>query len=321
MRTRTSTALAWVVALSGTMAMQAMAVEPETGIYWALGKPGEGLLIERQGDQIGMVLYTYSADGEPEFYVAGGPLVEGGVTEPVGWTEGYFPLHSLNAPLFRTTDGPRFNSIDFFVDNNGRELKSTEVGSVVATFQYNNVIELFIRLNEFPANGHPLQRSITSHQYFRTPFGFRELGTDTILQNNANPLPCWIDLTGTWAFVDMASEQREVWGFDFALEEVSPPIEEMTCPVSSSEAHVLVYKDSVRKATMRCVEAPSGDPRDGRRHIPGCEVTQEGVDEPLFFFYIQDIGLKRIVASRGAFPPRGSATLRTSERVVGLRVD
>ena len=203
MKTGFKRALAWLLTLSSTMAMQAVAVEPETGIYWALGKPGEGLLIERQGDQIGLVLYTYSADGEPEFYVSGGPLVEGGVTEPVGWTEGYFPLHSLSAPLFRSTDGPRFNSIDFFVDDNGRELKSTEVGSIVATFQYNNAIDLFILLNEFPVNGHPSQRRLTLHQYTRTPFGFSELGTNTILQRNANPLTCLTDLSGTWAFVDM----------------------------------------------------------------------------------------------------------------------
>lgn len=301
----------------------APAVEPESGIYWSVGRPGEGLLIERQGDQIGIVLYTYSAAGEPEFYVAGGVLEEGGDSEPATWTEGYFPLHQLRATLFRTSDGPRFNSVDRFTLENGRELQATPVGTFRASFLYDNFVDVTIQLDELPADAHPLQRDRVTVGYHRTNFGFAGYGTDAILStNNPNPPPCWTDLSGTWTFVDTVTDEREVWRFDFELEEIAPPAEEMSCPIQRvSDSHVLVYKDAHRGATLRCVNAPGGDPLDGRKHIPGCEVTQDGADEPLFYFYREDIGLKRMVGSKGPFPSAESGVLRRAERIVGIRVD
>ena len=314
--------LAALMVMVLSLALPAVAVEPESGIYWAQGRPGEGLLIERQGDQIGVVLYTFSASGEPEFYVAGGPLEEGGDTEPVGWTEGYFPLNRLTARLLRITDGPRFTSIDFFWVDSEREFETTDVGIIDISFLYGNVVDVFIRRDELPADAHPLQVRLTRSFYQRTNFGFSEFGTDVILAGTyQNPLPCWFDLSGTWSFVGPAAAENDVWRFDFALEEVSPPSEEMTCPVQSGQAHVLVYEDPLKQATMRCVSAPSGDPLDGRNHIPGCEVTREGEEEALFFFYAEDIGLKRMVGSMGPFPARDSGILRRPERVIGLRVD
>ena len=310
-----------LVALLMVIASSAIAIEPESGIYWSTSRPGEGLLIERQGPNVGLVLYTYDADGEPEFYVAGGALEEGGFTEPVGWTAGYLPLHKVRATLFRTTDGPRFNSVDLFTSENGREYISTAVGVIEATFQYDNYAEVIIALDEFPVGGHPTQRQITSFGYSRTNFGFSSFGTSVFSGSTDFPVACWNDLSGLWVFVDMVSRGGEPLRFDFALEEVSPPSEEMRCAPQVGESHVLVYVDSSRDVTMRCVNSPTGDPDGGRRHIPGCEVTRNASGEALFYFYQQDIGLKRMVGSRGAYPSADSGILRTQDRIIGIRVD
>jgi hypothetical protein len=297
------------------LAPAAQAVLPESGIYWNKNRQGEAVVLEVQNGIASLIFYTYTADGEPEFYIAGGPIEEGvGYSEPVNWVEGYYPLHAVRSDLYRASNGPVISSPEWHSPLDPPPFDVLKVGRVMVTFAYHGRMHLQVSFDE-PKPG---QLSYGINNLERFNFGYAEFGTDRISAAQS----CWTDLRGEWVFVDESEPARPAWRFAFTELTTSPDADEIGCPVGADELMILNYRDPIRGATLRCAQTRAvPDPIDDRSSKSGCELRLDEVDEPEFSFVASDIGLKRVVGSIGPLPRAEDRVLRSPRRVLGLRVE
>jgi len=91
-----------------------LAVYPEDGMYWDPNDAGRGVYIEVQDETVFIVIFTYAEDsGEAEIYTAAAPIRDDAtfagwnpVPNPYPQGEGYFPIHWVQADLYKVENGP-----------------------------------------------------------------------------------------------------------------------------------------------------------------------------------------------------------------------
>ena len=79
----------------------AFAITPENGMYWSPSRPSNLYVIEYQKGVMALVIYSYDAQGRPEWFTASGPLQQfhGGSELPADQA-------IFDAPLTRASGGP-----------------------------------------------------------------------------------------------------------------------------------------------------------------------------------------------------------------------
>ena len=305
----------------------------ESGNWWDTTRPGEGLVLERQGNTVAMILFTYTLNGEPDFYLATAPLtisLSAGDPPPVVGSAASFFI--ADGTLFRFKNGPVLNSDRRYFEGDPPANETEPVGKINAAIRpLTNTLHVRITLDEdkVPEGS----ERITTRNYHKSSFGYAGFGKYVDDENTEPPQatrPCWVDLRGRWVFVDNSNPAtRDVWSFNFTELETSPAPQDMTCQDSwhSIQAdHLLLYRDPDAGATLRCVTR-SNDPLYNPNFQPGdrrCVLrTGEGEGEPLLWFSVKDIGAKQIIATPGA-PPSDYKLWRgwhRDGRVTGLRLD
>jgi hypothetical protein len=286
------------------------AVIPESGLYWSAAYPGLGYYIEHQNGVVTLIIYAYDETGDPEFYIASGPLLTNVPVESSGWGAGRLPAHGLSAPLFRVTNG-RFGTGP--LERPGvPDFASRRVGVVRVTFDFHGFALVEVELDS-PPTGQRIGGVISINRF---SFAYGGFGRELPLQVR----PCYPDLRGQWVFVDESNSARAPWRFNFT--EAAPFPAEQTCP-SPNVDYGVVFRDPTRNAELRCADRNGrADTQTGRTLIEGCELWQDGVAQ--FSIAQPDLGLRRMVGSIGElspFVPGLRSTLRKPERVLGMRMD
>lgn len=287
---------------------QAQAVIPESGIYWNPAREGEGWVVEYQNGLVSILLFTHDTDGRPTFYLASGPLQEGGDIDQVPFTDGFLPVHSLRADLLRVESPFAFGDNQIWQPGEASRLTSRRVGSLWATFLFGNAINSRISLDEPVGNNSALVRSVVT----RFGFGYSAFGTNRALRLTG----CWPDLRGEWVFLNEADPAAAPWRFQFTEVSVSPPSDQLFCEGGFRQEQAVVFTDSRRNAQLRCGRQGVVLPPAIERR-PGCEMIQNG--EVLFSFDRSDLGLQRLLGYFGPIPD-DTTVLRREPRVQGIRI-
>jgi hypothetical protein len=262
-----------------------------------------------QGGKVSMMMFSHDADGRQAFYTSGGDLISHHPGEQA--IIGLYPHHIYRGDLYQTHNGPIFNGSGAGAGETG----FVKVGRVEIWFSVVRTLIMFVRLDP------PVPVGIFRDDIYvmsRLNFGFGHFGRSVTTDHE---VACWTDLRGEWVFVDRTDPDRPPWRFHFSTLEIVPEPDEVTCrQPDTAPPQILTYRDPERSATMRCVFASPQrpDPVDGRAKF-GCDVKIDGEAEALFWFNVDDAGLKRISASLGPFET--NTVLRTTDRVVGWRVE
>lgn len=298
----------------------------EPGNWWDTARPGEGLVLERQGNVVGLILFTYTASGEPEFYIATGEISSSpSINVPPIIGAG---TSSVDGTLYRFKNGPVFNSDRSYFAGDPPANEAEPVGTLRASISpFSNVLRVRIHLDEDKVPEGAEQTS--DRRYRKSTFGYGGFGR---YDDSSAPLQasraCWVDLRGRWVFVDRSTAvARNAWSFNFTEVETSPAPGNMSCPEISTYIrmdHVLTYRDPQAGATLRCVTKdllptdPAYQPEFWR-----CVLRTNG-DEALLWFSVHDAGAKEISATLGE-PPDAYYVWRGIweyyRPVSGLRVD
>ena len=305
----------------------------EAGNWWDMARPGEGLVLERQGNIVAMILFTYTASGEPDFYLATAPLTISPVTaaDPLPVYGSGSKRFIADGTLFRFRNGPVLNSSRRYFEGDPPANEFEPVGKINASIRpFTNTLHVKITLDEdkVPEGS----ERVTTRNYHKSTFGYAGFGkyVDEASEPYQASRPCWVDLRGRWVFVDNSTPAtRNAWNFNFTELETSPAPEDMTCQDSwhtIQADHILIYRDPQANATLRCVSR-NDDPLHNSSFQPEerrCVLrTGEGEGEPLLWFSVKDVGARQIIATPGA-PPNDYKLWRgllLSERITGLRVD
>jgi hypothetical protein len=299
--------MAGVLALA--QSVSAAEIIPDSGAYWDVRRNGEGVFIEVQGGKVSMMMFTHDAEGRQAFYTSGGDLISHHPGEQA--IIGLYPHHIYRGDLYQTHNGPIFNGSDASAGQTG----FVKVGRVEVWFSKVRALIMIVRLDP------PVPAGVFREKIYvmsRLNFGFEQYGRSI---TSGYEEACWTDLRGEWVFVDRTDPDRPPWRFHFSTLEIVPEPDEITCrQPATAQPQVLTYRDPHRAATMRCVYASLQlpDPVDGQAKI-ACDVRIDGEAEALFWFHVDDAGLKRISASLGSREPY--SILRTTDRVVGWRVE
>ena len=67
-----------ILVIAALWSQLALAVAPQTGIWWSPSESGRGYSIDVQGNTLVMISYAYGTDGRMQWYYADGPLLSGG---------------------------------------------------------------------------------------------------------------------------------------------------------------------------------------------------------------------------------------------------
>lgn len=287
---------------------QAQAVIPESGVYWNPARDGEGWVVEYQNGIVSILVFSHGADGKPTFLLAAGPLQEGGDVETVSFSDGFFPVHSMNAELVQIESPFAFGDGQRWPRNEVSRLTSGRIGTLQATFAFGNSMRTFVRLDEPIGNNSPNVRSVVR----RLGFGYQAIGTDRAVRLGS----CWPDLRGEWVFLNEADPAAAPWRFQFTELSVSPPSDQLFCEGGFRQEQAVVFTDSTRNAQLRCGRQGVVLPPAIERR-PGCEMIQNG--EVLFSFDQSDLGLQRLIGYIGPIPD-DTTVLRREPRVQGIRI-
>ena len=304
----------------------------ESGNWWDTARPGEGLMLERQGNTVAMILFTYTASGEPDFYLASAQLkVSPFAGDPPPMAGAAALVFIAQGELYRFSNGPVFNSDRNYFEGDPSAYETEPIGIMNAAISPNaDTLRVRILLDEdkVPEGS---KRS-TSRTYKKSAFGYAGFGRyahDSSRPHQASRT-CWTDLRGRWVFVDNSTPTaRDAWSFNFTELEASPAPQDMLCRGDGDNwfllaDHTLLYRDTETGATLRCItksvipgEDPNYQPENHRCTLR----TDDG--EALLWFSVQDAGVKQIIANPGTPPEshmfwRGSSS---SERITGLRLD
>lgn len=311
------------------------ALYAESGNWWDISRPGEGLVLERQKNTVVMTLFTYSASGEPEFYLASAPLSAGLIMADPPPSRGAAQyIFTASGELYRFKNGPVLNSARRYLASDPPANEHERVGTIEAEIvPMSDALRVKISLDEDKVPAGSQQSSYRT--YHKSAFGYAGFGR--YVDDENAPLqafrPCWIDLRGRWVFVDETSEDaRNAWSFTFTELETSPEIQDMTCrlrkdsPIILAE-HTLTYRDAKTGATLRCKTKPVHPLDDANYHPEDHRcVLRTREDEVLLWFSPKDIGVKQIIAAPGAPPAGGEGHMfwrgeSVTERIIGLRLD
>lgn len=276
-------------------------VIPESGHYWVPSEPGRGYLIEHQNGKVGFLAFAYDSSGRPEWYIASGDLREDAAEIPGSdppLNAGYYPLHWMRATLFRVEGGPclgcDFDAID----------RTQPIGSVEIYFPFTKLPVLFFT---FPNASLPFDRvpfSVT-----RFGFGYGRFGSDDPTRL-ASGIP---DMRGQWVFRS-ASPGSTLLSFRFGPGEY-------TRESLDGLDYRVTFRDSTVGAELRCKEGTVGIAAGATNSAPqdGCELFVANVLQ--FSMLDVDMGVERVLASRGPLTARVGGTFRHPERIVGIRFD
>ena len=305
----------------------------ESGNWWDRTRPGEGLVLERQKNTVAVILFTYTAGGEPDFYLASAPLtVTAILTADPPPVYGQGTMHFImDGTLFRFRNGPVLNSGRAYFEGDPPANETEPVGKInVAIQPFTDTLIVYTTLDEdkVPEGS----ERFTRREYHKSIFGYGGFGryVDEASAPYQASRFCWVDLRGRWVFVNNSdAAARDVWSFNFTELETSPAPEEMTCRDSwyaIQADHILTYRDTEANATLRCVSR-NDDPLHNYSLQPEerrCVLrTGEGEGEPLLWFSVKDVGARQIIAIPGA-PPTDHMLWRGRSqdgRIIGLRVD
>ncbi len=265
----------------------AMAITPENGMYWEPSRPANLYVIEYQKGTMVLVIYSYDAQGRPEWYSASGPLQQ----IPSG---GEFPADhaQFDAPLARAVGGPPLGTQGHAPGDALAYPSFMPVGRVLITFYAEAANYISIRINDVELSG--------ELQPFN--FGFGDIGQDLYVPWQT----CWPDLTGEWVFVDKAQPTKPAWRYRFAAptvrawDQFDQPIPTPVCR-NNSQTHWIEYRDMNSNAVMRCVQHRSSTVAS--TILPagamGCEVVDGNTVVMSSFWSSYDRQLKRFRAWPG----------------------
>ena len=306
----------------------------EPGNWWDRMRPGEGLVLERQKNTVAVILFTYTASGEPDFYLATAPLTVSPqlVLDPPPMKGAASLFFIADGTLFRFRNGPVLNSGRAYFEGDPPANETEPVGKInvaIKPFTDTLVVQTTLDADKVPEGS----ERVTRREYHKSIFGYGGFGryVDEASTSYQASRPCWVDLRGRWVFVNNSdAEARDAWSFSFTVLETSPAPEDMTCNDYGTRYvladHTLLYRDTETGATLNCVtrnvfpwDNPDYQPEDQRCVLR----TGEGEGEPLLWFSVKDVGAKQIIAIPGA-PPSDYRLWRGRSqdgRITGLRVD
>jgi|GEM_PF-1890147 len=280
-----------------------LAVYPEDGMYWDPNDAGRGVYVEVQDETVFIVIFTYAeGSGEAEIYTAAAPIRDDAilagwnpVPSPIPQGEGYLPMHWVEADLYKVENGPcllcRFT---------GAPYTTEAIGTIRAWFDWTGAMNVYL---EVPEAANFVNWTLQRQDFARSPIVRGYMG------RVAMP-----DMSGLWLFTDLNHPEPKSWRFEFD--------ERIPDSVNNEQPFEVVFRDSRNDAEWRCAILD----RDDREKLNGCELHQDG--EILFAANVQDLGVKKITAFRGALPsmenpPFGAdiGIYRGPELVIGVRVD
>jgi hypothetical protein len=288
-----------VLALASTLAL---AIAPESGMYWDPAHSGRGFYVEHQEGRVGVSIYAFDREtGEAEIFNSGGLLRDDGPfmdvrPEPPLPEEGQFPVHGYVGDLYKVSHGQPLTSPLF----PGRPALAEKVGRILLTFQDAGWIYFVIQTDDGGRSSGWLERFAFGHGRYADHTGGR----------------FGFDLRGEWLFVDQSDPDATPLRFHFSqrLPEDAP------YQIGPGETFDLSYVDPGRDARLVCATFPEGDsgsPNNPQKRS-GCELF---VGEELILSANRaDVGLDRIQAYRGSLPAPGANPYRRPETMIGLRV-
>jgi len=280
------------------------AVYPEDGMYWDPNDAGRGFYFEVQDETVFIVIFAYAEDtGEAEIYTAAAPIRDDAVyagrsiiPSPLpDYGEGYFPLHWVEAHLYKVENGPCL-----FCMFTGAPFTTEVIGKIYAWFPWTGAISVEIE-TEDGTNG--IEMYLQRQDFARAPMIRGDLGRVE--------MP---DMGGLWGFTDLDHSDPKSWRFEFD--------ERIPDTVNNETPFEVIFRDSGSGAEWRCALL---NPVDEIK-LNGCELHLDG--EILFAANSADLGVKKITAFRGPLPamvspPPGSQHefFRGPDLVVGVRID
>lgn len=305
-RGRSATAKASLLAVIAAIAMfasqMALAMLPQTGIYWNPLHPGRAMYVEHQNGTIFAVLYGYSnTDSSPEFYVASGPVLPD-MGADFFESVGMYPIQGFGSPLYRVPSGSCLACPYTPIP------AAERVGTLWMMFPSRGGLFTYVAFSDgrlFPTPedyyGEPMQR-----------FNFALGGTPTQPSDPDSSL--FTDVRGEWVFTDQSDPTRPAWRFKFSTREDGADLSDF--PLQSSVA----FRDTERNSVLYCYVPNIVGLEDAvRESLPtlGCELRQNGV---ALFWTLNEISIDEFYGTLGPAPPRSAHILRGPQRVIGRRI-
>lgn len=273
----------------------AMAVVPESGMYYNPNFQGLGYYIEVQGTTLVMISFAYDKEsGGPLFYYAAGQIEKGEPASPTGSFSGSGQyLHEypyvFDAPLYGFETGPcitcfvpDWNTAEHAFEAGHVHLRMSDLNRIVATFSL--------------SDGSESQTTIWRQGFGRQGY---DLGRD-----DGRQLP---SMLGRWVFVDHSQPDGQVWRFNFT-EADGPRVVDGGVFHGRSVDYEVRFVDPDADAVMTCVRY-------------GCEVAKAG--ESLFLVKFWDIGMDSLLGYKGdvLYSDDGSSSAyRGGDLVIGRHV-
>lgn len=265
----------------------AFAITPENGMYWSPSRPSNLYVIEYQKGVMALVIYSYDAQGRPEWFTASGPLQQfhGGSELPADQA-------IFDASLTRASGGPPLGTQGHAPNDPLPYPNFVPVGRVIMSFYAEAANDIHIRIGDVDI--------YDELQPFN--FGYGSIGRDLYIPWET----CWPDLTGEWVFVDRARPTQPAWRYRFsaptvrAWDRFDQPVPTPVCR-DSYQTQWIEYKDLNSNAVMRCVQAK--DSTAASTILPagalGCEVVDGGTVVMSSFVWSYRQQLKRFRAWPG----------------------
>lgn len=277
------------------------ALGPQTGIYWSPDRSGWAFYVENQAGTIFVAAYAYSpVDGEPEFYVASGPMTLITETDAI-ILAGVQPLQGFVGDLFRVPAGPCLACVY------SPYAPAQSVGRIQLIFYGRGGVLTSIRFTD----GTRFPNPFVSDGLLLRRFNFALGGV------NANPgdrAPLFDDMRGEWVFTDQSDPARSAWRFHFTEREDGADLSEFELQSS------VAFRDPSRNAVMYCfAPAVRGLPPAQIQSLPApsCELRQNG---QTLFWTSAEYAIDEFIGSLGSAPARSTGIYRGPQRVIGRKI-
>jgi hypothetical protein len=265
----------------------------EPGLYADRASPGWGVMVDIQKEIVALGIYSWSAEGDPRFFVASGQLRHDAYT--MGPTielsgEGLVPVSWVTADLFEVVDGPCLECAW------GNPVPPVFAKGRVSMW-FPRVQKPFIHVQLFE------EETAIGERYGyleRLPFGRFSFA------RAENGLTRFVDLMGTWVFVrtDVVDEPaiRANFSRRVPAEPAQPDV---------GEDVVVSYFDDAQDIEFRC-----GNPSSTGPSLPACTLFVGG--SVRFTANFSDIGINKIRAYPGTM---SNFVVRRPGEIIGLRVN
>lgn len=240
-------------------AVPSLAVLPEPGLYWNPERSGLGYYIEVQGDNLVMLTFAYDPETQkPLFYLASGK-----VQPPEQSDDGRVQYYHFSGALVRFDAGP---CLVCFWEHWDTSETAAVVGEIRLDFFAPNGVMLAVQMNDGTSATDTLQRM---------HFGIPSYEVEAI-DYDVFPVRQYIDMRGTWAFVQDDGERLQSLAFNFT--EVRGPAQFYGTLFGqvfeegnwSHSTEAVWFKDPAANAELICI-------------VSGCALQQGG--KTLFLFH------------------------------------